>query len=222
VLTAAQVVRPGTPVFFGPVPSNLDMPTGALTYASPEFLLFHMANLDLTSHYGLPSYHPMAHTDAIELDYQAGMERGISMFLLWSAGAPVIGGAGSYHKTNIVSPEQLVLDAEFYRFVQHFHQGLALDEDSLALDEIERVGFSGNFLTEDRTLRYYRSGLHFLSGVLNRKMRASKAKSALELAHGRVRDLLANHPPPTPEGPAEEIRRYMRDRLKSLELAQAA
>lgn len=217
-LTAAQAVQPGAPVFFGPVPSNLDMPTAALTYASPEFMLLHLANLALAQRYSLPSYHPMAHTDAIELDYQAGAERGISLFVLWNIGAPIIGGAGSYHKTSIVSPEQLVLDVELYRMVAHFFKGFAVDEDSLALDEIDRVGALGNFLMEDRTLRYFRSGLHFLSGVLNRKMRAPATKTALQLANERVEETLRDHAPAIPDDVADDIRLCIRDRARVLGL----
>jgi trimethylamine--corrinoid protein Co-methyltransferase len=216
LITAIQVIQPGAPVMLGPVSAILDMPTGSLTYASPEYLLFHLASLDLASHYGLPGYHPMAHTDASELDYQAGIERGMSLLLLYSAGAPVIGGAGSYHKTNIVSPEQLLVDVELYEMVQHLFKGFPLDDDSQSLDEIERVGPGGNFLVEERTMRYFRSGMHFLPKVFNRNMRP-RAKPILDRAHQQL-EAMANTQPDIPAGVADEVRRYVQERAPALGL----
>jgi len=218
LITAIQVIQPGAPVMLGPVSAILDMPTGSLTYASPEYFLFHLASLDLADRYGLPGYHPLAHTDAASLDYQAGIERGLSMQLLYSAGAPVIGGAGSYHKTNIVSPEQLVIDVEMYQMVAHFFKGFPLDDDSLSLDEIERVGPGGNFLLEERTLRYFRSGMHFLPKVFNRNLRP-KARSILDRAHSYRLELLKDYAPAVPAETAAAIQRYVDERAPSLGLA---
>ncbi len=216
LVTAIQIIMPGAPVMLGPVSAILDMPTGSLTYASPEYLLFHLASLDLAEHYGLPGYHPMAHTDASQLDYQAGIERGLSLLLLYSAGAPVIGGAGSYHKTNIVSPEQLLVDVELYQMVQHLFKGFPLDDDSLSLDEIERVGPGGNFLVEERTMRYFRSGMHFLPKLFNRQMRP-RARPILDRAHDQL-EALKNYTPDIPAAVADDIRRYAQERAPALGL----
>ena len=47
ILVSAQVLQPGTPVFFAPAPSLMDMATAAICLATPEFFQLHLGAMSL-------------------------------------------------------------------------------------------------------------------------------------------------------------------------------
>jgi trimethylamine--corrinoid protein Co-methyltransferase len=73
-----------------------------------------------------------------------------------------------------------------------------VDEESLALEVIGEVGFSGQYLDHEHTARHFR-GEHFIPRLLPREpydtWREAGAPSAVEHARERVRHILAAHEP---------------------------
>lgn len=215
ILVSAQVVQPGTPVFLAPAPCLMDMVTAAICMATPEFFQMHLGAMSLAEYYGLPSYHQLAHTDSPSLDYQAGLERGLSMLAWWLAGPAMIGSAGQFHKATVASPEQLLMDAEWYRHVRTLCSSFAVNDEELALDEIEETEPGGNFLIGRRTLEHLRDGSVFSTQVFNRDSLQGTPRPAIERAHERVADIVNSHSPKVPPDVADEIRGYMGERLRS-------
>ncbi len=215
ILVSAQVVQPGTPVFLAPAPSLMDMVTAAICMATPEFFQMHLGAMSLADHYGLPSYHQLAHTDSPSLDYQAGLERGLSMLAWWLAGPAMIGSAGQFHKATVASPEQLLMDSEWYRHVRTLCASFAVNDEELALDEIADTEPGGNFLIARRTLAHLRDGSVFSTQVFNRDSLQGTPRPAIERARERVADIVSTHTPEVPPDIADEIRSYIGERLRS-------
>ncbi len=217
ILVSAQVLQPGTPVFFAPAPSLMDMATAAICLATPEFFQLHLGAMSLEEYYGLPAYHALAHTDSPSLDYQAGLERGLSMLALWLAGPALMGSAGQFHKATVASPEQLLMDVEWYRHVRALCGSFKVNDEELALDEIADTEPGGNFLIAPRTLAHLRDESRFSTQVFNRDSLEGTPRPAMERAREQVAEIVSTHTPKVPTHIADEIRGYVTERRVSAE-----
>ena len=92
---------------------------------------------------------------------------------------------------------QLVMDNEFARMIKHVVNGIPVDDETLAVDDIARVGAFGDFLSLDATLRHMRE----LSQpeVLDRRVREDwEERGASDLAtrtRARAVELIDTHEP---------------------------
>ena len=77
----------------------------------------------------------------------------------------VVWGAGSTESEKTISPVQAVIDNEIIGMVKKFLAGLPVNAETLALDEIRKVGICGQFLNSDHTLAHFR-GAFFEPAVL--------------------------------------------------------
>ena len=135
---------------------SLDMQGGDVAHGSPEMTLQALLGQKLLEHCGfqLVVNHPILDTSAHTPDAQAAAEKMLYMLLTALGGAKGIGGAGGL-KENLCY-EQLVIDNEIAGYVRHLLKGATINEETIALDEIERQGIGGNFLTCDTTLKFLR------------------------------------------------------------------
>jgi len=104
---------------------------------------------------------------------------------------------------------QLVMDNEFARMIKHVVDGIRVDDESLAVEDIAKVGAFGDFLSLDATLRHMRE----LSQpeVLDRRVREDwEARGATDLAarsRARALELIDTHKPlPLDADVAKQIR----------------
>lgn len=72
------------------------------------------------------------------------------------AGANLIFGAGMIESGVTIDYGQLVMDNEFARMIKHVVAGIPVNDETLAVDDIARVGSFGDFLSLDSTLRHMR------------------------------------------------------------------
>jgi len=77
-------------------------------------------------------------------------------------------------------------------------RGIEVNEKTLPLEIIKRVGFEGNYLQEDHTAQYFRKEL-FIPKLYSREPFDTWEKQGCKLAHNlarqRVVEILANHEP---------------------------
>jgi trimethylamine---corrinoid protein Co-methyltransferase len=104
---------------------------------------------------------------------------------------------------------QLVMDNEFARMIKHVVGGIAVDDETLAVEDIAAVGPFGDFLSLDMTLKHMRA----LSQpeVLDRRVREDwETRGSSDLAmrtRTRAVELIDNHQPlPLDPDVAEQIR----------------
>ena len=75
--------------------------------------------------------------------------------LVGMAGADYIHlSAGILDSGNAISFEQFIIDNEILGAVHRILDGITVNEDTLAVSCIEKVGPGGNFVTEDHTVEY--------------------------------------------------------------------
>jgi len=112
-----------------------------------------------------------------------------------SAGADLTTGAGALGGGSAFSLQQLVMDGEIFSWNARLAAGIAVDEETIALEEIEQVGIGGNFLSRRHTRRHMKDV--WRPRLLDRSMwdawLASGREDAYEKASALVESLLAAH-----------------------------
>jgi trimethylamine--corrinoid protein Co-methyltransferase len=199
-LVLIQYVRPGSAVLYTPYPGIMDMGAAAHCFGTPEVALLGAAFAQLARRSRLPSNITVGTPDAKLPDAQASYEKMMTALPAALAGADEIGlFGGMLGMADSVSFEQLVLDDEIAGNLKRIARGFEVSEGSLALQAIREVGFGGNFLEHEHTLRYFREE-HFHPLLGDRGTREAweraGAKDALERAAERARSILAVHEPP--------------------------
>ena len=108
---------------------------------------------------------------------------------------------------------QLVMDNEIAKMIKFAVGGIAVSDETMAVDDIAKVGAFGDFLSLDATLKHMRE----LSQpeVLDRRVREDwEARGSTDLAaraHARALELIESHQPlPIDPDVAEQVRRIIK------------
>ncbi|MEJ2011329.1 MAG: trimethylamine methyltransferase family protein [Anaerolineales bacterium] len=187
-LTLTQLVSEGCPVLIGPIPATLDMRTGKYLGGAVELGMCNAAVAQIAQNYGLPLYNSAGMTDAKWPDIQAGMEKAQSVIQVALAGANFIHhAAGMLEDMSTIAFEQFVFDNELLGMAMRAVRGIEVDQDTLALDAIDRVGPGGDFLSDDHTLLHLRTELYYPSPVFDRQHREHSEQDKWTDARSRAR-----------------------------------
>jgi trimethylamine--corrinoid protein Co-methyltransferase len=197
-ITLAQVFRPGTPVLYGTVSTTANMRYGTVTLGSPETGLITAASAQMARYYGLPIRSVGGATDSKREDLQAGFERMGTLLPAVLAGVNLITCAGTLDSTMLESHALLMLDDEICGAALRMARGIEVNEQSLALDLIKGVGFSGNYITAKETNRLFREEL-FIPTMFSREpyeaWEKEGSKLAIDHARERALEVLTRHTP---------------------------
>jgi trimethylamine--corrinoid protein Co-methyltransferase len=156
-LVMVQLVQPGAPFIYGAFATVMDMKTTIFSYGAPEMSLMVAAMAQMAQHYKLPFFGTAGCTDAKYPDPQAAAEVAFSCLSSALSGANLIHDAGSWiDHGSLVSPAFMVLVNEVLYMVKQFMGGIPVNEETLVLDMIDRVGPGGHYLNEDHTMDHFR------------------------------------------------------------------
>jgi trimethylamine--corrinoid protein Co-methyltransferase len=155
-LVVAQLKGKGTPHIMGGVVSIMDMQHSTLSYGAPELSLFSAGLTDMAKYVGLPVWSTAGCTDAKVLEPQAAIEAALSIHSAMLSGANLVHDVGYTESGMTGSLFQLVMSDEIIGMSRRITKGIAFNEETLAIDVIDRVGPGGNFLSDDHTMDHYR------------------------------------------------------------------
>ena len=155
-LTLMQMLNPGHPCIVGVASGSFNMRYGTYVAASPEAVLLHCATAQLMHFYGIP-FEGGSGVDSCALDAQAGYERMLQAAPMTLAGVNFIHLAlGMMDQLLTSSYELAVIDNEVLTAAFQVGKGIEITPETLAVDQIRRVGAGGHFLDQDETLYHYR------------------------------------------------------------------
>ena len=199
-LALTQLVQPGCPVIIGPIPATADMRSGKYLSGSVELGVCNAAITQLAHFYRVPIYNSAGMTEAKIPDIQAGIEKTQSVIQVALAGANFIHhAAGMLEDMSTIAYEQFVIDNELLGIAMRAVRGIEVDDDTLALDVIDRVGPGGHYLMEEHTLRYMRTEHYYPSAVFDRQGREAWEEAGGTDAWTRAKEIarriLAEHQP---------------------------
>jgi trimethylamine--corrinoid protein Co-methyltransferase len=213
-----QLINPGTPAIYGSTSTNIDMKTGALAIGSPECSLMVSAHAQLARYYDLPSRSGGSLADASFPDAQAGFESMFTLLTTVNSGVDFVLHAGGILNAYLAfSYEKLVLDDEMCGMMRRYEEGVEVAPETLAYDVIESVGSDGNYLMEMHTVERCRTEF-WTPAVADRagleEWMATGRKRAVDLAHERWQELVAEHEdPPRDETTVRQLESFVEERL---------
>jgi trimethylamine---corrinoid protein Co-methyltransferase len=140
-----QLAYSGAPVFMAGAPGVMDLKTGGYTGGSPEDYVLAAAT-QMAHHYGLAMNMGTMASGAKEPGWQAAVDDALSTLAIVSAGAEIMSGCGLLDGSKTLSYAHLLMEAEVYGIVQKVAGGIVVDDETLALDVIKRVGPNGTYL----------------------------------------------------------------------------
>lgn len=207
-LAMCRLASPGCPVIWGTGIAPLDLKTTTRAGGSPEHGLTGAAVTQIAHGYGVPSLCGGFDTTASVPGTHAAMEKFASGASLVLGGADLIVGTGLLEDARTLWLEQLFIDDEAVEMMKRIGDGIRVDEETIALDVIERVGIGGSFLGQRHTMTHLRSE-QFLPALVDRRSfdlwGADGRRSMEDRARDRVREALAR-PPPMPLDPDVAVR----------------
>ncbi len=170
-LVVHQLAGKGAPFLFGPNVSVLDMKSTVVCYGAPEWSLTQAALADMRDEiYGLPIWAFAGASDAKVMDAQAGAEAMFSIITAMLSRANLIHDVGFLEYGNTSSLEMVTMADELVAMSRFFVGGIAVNEETLALEVIERVTSGGPgsiFLMDDHTFEHFMAA-QFLPRLLDR------------------------------------------------------
>ena len=94
---------------------------------------------------------------------------------------------------------QLVMSDEIIGMSRRISQGIEVNEETLAVEAIDRVGPGGNFLSDDHTMNHFRKE-HWRPKLMDRwnyETRATQGRKTMaERIREKTREILATHKAP--------------------------
>jgi trimethylamine--corrinoid protein Co-methyltransferase len=217
-ITYCQLVKPGTPVILGYVPSVADLRTGNFVGGAVEFGLMNAAVAQMGQFYNLPVYNSSGLSDSKLPDIQAGYEKGITGLAAGLAGANFIHhSAGFLESMLTVAYEQYVIDDDINGAIMRAVRGIEVNDETLSMDLIDEVcRGEGHFLGTQQSLTLMNSEYYY-PHTSDRQSRDNWAADGgldmRERAQLKAREILRSHKPdPIPA----EVDAAIRERFEIL------
>ncbi len=211
-LVLAQLARPGAPFIYGAFATIMDMKTTVFSYGAPEMSLMVAALAQMAQYYRLPFFGTAGCSDAKFPDAQAAAEAAFSCFSSALSGANLVHDSGWLDHGSLASPAYMVLVNEVLDMVNAYMRGAPVNDETLALDMMDRVGPGGHYLHEEHTLKHFRAVWY--SKLFDRSIYAQwlerGAKTFDERLRERTEKAMAHQPAPLPDAALKELEQMAR------------
>ncbi len=213
----ANLINEGTPFIYGGGVTSMDMATSTLCYASAEFMLATSALTDLARYYRLPMFSFAGCSDSNIYDQQASLEGALWTLLSSLNGGNLVHDVGYINNGLTTSFEQLVVSNDVIGLVRRICQGIEVDEETMALDLIDKIGPGGEYLTSEHTLKHFKENWYpeLLSRVPYDRWEKEDKKDLGTKARERAKYILENHTSqPLEKKLKAELRKIVKSRDK--------
>ena len=191
-MVVSQLVNPAAPIVYTSFARGVDMKTGNVSMACPEFGILKAALAQMGKYLDLPVRMPSMLRDSKVLDAQAGFETGM-IGTVTGLNADLM-DAMQLDMDLVVDFPDLVFCDECMAGIRRMARNLVIDEESLALETIKEVGPGGTFLTHTHTFENFRREL-WMPKMLERRNWESWEKDGgldiIKIAEKKVLDMMA-------------------------------
>jgi trimethylamine--corrinoid protein Co-methyltransferase len=220
-LVIFQKKYPGAKFIFGGDVTCMDMKDSIYAYGAPELNILNAALADMAHFYHLPFFCIAGASDSKTLDAQAGVEASLSIYLATLNGCNLIHDCG-YLESGLTSSFESVLFAdEIIDMVKYMARPFEVNDETVALDVIDRVGPGGSFLIDSHTSKNFRKTLWFPKLMDRSRFQVGKADNQENLLfrlRQKVIDILSSHSVPgISESTVSEIRKIVQKHIPDVE-----
>jgi trimethylamine--corrinoid protein Co-methyltransferase len=183
----------------------MEMRTTIFPYGAPEMSLMVAALTELSHYYRLPMFGTAGCTDAEVVDAQAAAEVTYQILMTALSGADLVHDIGLVYHAAAISPELIVFVDEIIDMVKVAMGGIEINDETLALDLIEKLGPRANYLSESHTLKHFRK--FWVPKIFDRSVVKGKgAKNCKDLLNEMTIKIMETHQPkPLPDDVLKEL-----------------
>ena len=195
-LVVHQLGKAGAPFVMGVGTGVMNMQTAVDVYNAPGVFLGNQAHLDLIRWYGLPSWHYAGHSDSKVLDEQWALELGIATVMGALSRATLLHDVGYLESGMQSALEGLVLGDEVAGYARDLLTEVPVDDEALALAEVEAAGPGGTHLGTRMTRRRFRDfwRASLLDQTTYERWSAGGGQTLLERVRARLAGIRAAGP----------------------------
>jgi trimethylamine--corrinoid protein Co-methyltransferase len=206
-VTVLQLAFPGARVLHGGGPTAMSMDSGAYASNSPEAMLLRAIQGQMADFYRMPAWFGAGATTAKEPGVQSAYENALAMLTAYASGADLTFGTGLLDGSRILALEQIVADNEVFGMVTRLLRGVEVSDETIPMDLIATMGFSGGYLSAPHTRRHARELWRAQLGETGTYdgWRAGGSRSTVQKAQEQVEAILAAAPPAFPGDLAAEF-----------------
>jgi len=194
-IVLAQLVREGTPVGvhgWNGGPYNLQTMVASYVLADEQGVAASMGR-----YYDLPVFGLAGSTDSKVLDQQCGVEATLSLVTALLNGANIVHDLGFMDAGMQGSLQLIAIANDTLGFLRAATAGVPVNDETLALDVIEELGPTGNYLTHEHTLAHFREP--YYSKLADKRQHSQwveqGATTMEQRAAEQVEEILSNHEP---------------------------
>jgi trimethylamine--corrinoid protein Co-methyltransferase len=209
-IVLAQLVREGTPVGvpgWNGGPYNLKTMVGNYVLADEQGVPTSMGK-----YYELPVFGLGGCTDSKVLDQQCGIEAALSLMTALLHGANIVHDVGFMDSGLQGSLQLHVIANDTIGWLRAATRGVPVTDETLALDVVDELGPTGNYLGHEHTLRHFKGPFYSrladkgpYSQWMERGATTMEARAARE-----VERILAGHrPEPLPPDVQQDLRKIV-------------
>jgi trimethylamine--corrinoid protein Co-methyltransferase len=158
-LVFSQLVKPGTPVILGSLPAFFDMKT-MVDFFDPQTMLLNLACAEMMANYRLPHAGTSGSANGWGADLISSETLCINHLTscLGKVGlAPFVGGSFG---SKVFSPTMVVYANDIIEQARQFTKGFTINDDTVSIDEMEKIGVGGNFISSRQTMKLFRNAYH--------------------------------------------------------------
>ncbi len=197
-LVIGQLKKKGAPMIYGGMVTNMDMAAGTFLYGAPELYLRQAVLHELANYYQIPHFGVGGCSDSSTFDQQAGWDNAFSLLAASLCGVNLIHDVGYLGQGLVASWESLVMCDEGIGLIKRFMRGIEVNEETLALEEIDKVGPGGHYLQTEHTLKHFKDEL-WVPKLMNRKSfevwKLEGKQTYGEKVNKKVREIIETHKP---------------------------
>lgn len=194
-ICVSQLVNPGAPIVYTSFARGMDMKSGNISMACPEFGILKVALAQMGKYLDLPIRMPSMLRDAKILDAQAGFETGM-VGTVTGLIADLMDGMQLDMDLVVDFPDLIFCD-DCMAGIRRMARELKVDKDSLALESIKDVGPGGTFLSHPHTYDNFRQELWIPKLIERRNWELWEKDGSLDIfkvAEKKVLEMLAKKP----------------------------
>jgi len=195
-IVVSQLVNPGAPIVYTSFARGIDMKSGNISMACPEFGILKVAMAQMGRYLDLPVRMPALLRDAKVIDAQAGYETG--MIGTVTGLVADLMDAMQLDMDMVVDFPDLIFCNECMAGITRMARELKVDEESLALEAIKSVGPGGTFLSHPHPFDSFRQELWMPSLLERRNWELWEADGGLDIfkvVEKKTLAMLAQKPP---------------------------
>jgi trimethylamine--corrinoid protein Co-methyltransferase len=219
-LSLIHLASPHTEITGSFGPAAFDMKQGQWAAGAPEEGILNAAGVEIARYYGMTAI-PMGLSNSAKTPGpQACYEVMISGILPILAGADIVWGAGGLACLMTASLEELVIDDELIKAMLMSLRGVEVNDETLALDVIKKVGPGGHYLAQKHTMDNFMKE-QFIPELIDRsgydEWKKNGEKSLVDRAREKVKKILKEHSvPPLDKDIQKELDKIIKRAEKEL------